>query len=85
MTTKVLNSSAFYGRNDLVIHLQGFRLAETARMLPRRGAQEVLDVQCFTGGVPGYVELLAEAPSIVLGMEGHAFRQGRVGQGRIFA
>ena len=74
MTTKVLKSSAFYGRTDLVIHLQGFRLAETARMLPRRGVQEVLDAQCFTGGVPKYLELLADAPSITLGMEKHAFR-----------
>ncbi len=73
MTTKVLKSSAFYGRTDVVVHLQGFRLAETARMLPKRGLQEILDAQCFTGGVPKYLELLSEAPSIVLGMEKHAF------------
>ncbi|MBK8091691.1 MAG: ATP-binding protein [Verrucomicrobiaceae bacterium] len=74
MTTKVLKSSAFYGRVDVTIHLQGFRLAETARMLPRRGFGEILDAQCLTGGVPKYLELLAEAPSIALGMEKHAFR-----------
>jgi uncharacterized protein len=76
MTTKVLRSSAFYGRTDLVIHLQGFRLAETARLLKGRGFQEVLDAQCFTGGVPKYLELLAAAPSISLGMEREAFRPG---------
>jgi uncharacterized protein len=74
MTTKVLKSSAFYGRVDLTIHLQGFRLAETARMLPKRGFGEILDAQCLTGGVPKYLELLADAPSIALGMEKHAFR-----------
>lgn len=74
MTTKVLKSSAFYGRVDVTIHLQGFRLAETARMLPRRGFGEILDAQCLTGGVPKYLELLADAPSIALGMEKHAFK-----------
>ncbi len=74
MTTKVIRSSAFYGRTDLVIHLQGFQLHETARLLRGRGFQEVLDAQCYTGGVPKYLELLAAAPSVVLGMEREAFR-----------
>ncbi|MBX7209121.1 MAG: AAA family ATPase [Verrucomicrobiaceae bacterium] len=74
MTTKVIRSSAFYGRTDVVVHLQGFRLAETARLLRGRGFQEVLDAQCFTGGVPKYLELLAAAPSVALGMEKEAFR-----------
>jgi hypothetical protein len=74
MTTKVLNSSAFYGRVDLTIHLQGFRLAETARMLPKRGLQEVLDAQCFTGGVPKYLELLSSGNSIAQSMNDEAFR-----------
>jgi uncharacterized protein len=74
MTTKVVKSSAFYGRTDLVVHLQGFQLKETARLLKRRGFQEVLDAQCFTGGVPKYLELLAGAPSVALGMDQLAFR-----------
>lgn len=74
MTTKVIRSSAFYGRTDLVIHLQGFQLRETARLLRGRGFQEVLDAQCYTGGVPKYLELLATSPSVVLGMEKEAFR-----------
>lgn len=74
MTTKVLNSSAFYGRVDLTIHLQGFRLAETARMLPKRGVQEVLDAQCFTGGVPKYLELLSQGASITTSLNEEAFR-----------
>ena len=74
MTSKVIQSSAFYGRTDLVIHLRGFRLAETARLLRGRGFSEVMDAQCFTGGVPKYLELLAGAPSVSLGMEQQAFR-----------
>jgi AAA+ ATPase superfamily predicted ATPase len=74
MTTKVVKSSAFYGRTDLVVHLQGFHLGETQRLLKRRGFQEVMDAQCFTGGVPKYLELLAAAPSVALGMEQLAFR-----------
>ncbi|MBL9176505.1 MAG: AAA family ATPase [Verrucomicrobiaceae bacterium] len=74
MTTKVLNSSAFYGRVDVTVHLQGFRIAETARMLRRRGFSEVLDAQCFTGGVPKYVELLSKGSSIAQSMNEEAFR-----------
>lgn len=74
MTTKVIRSSAFYGRTDLVIHLQGFQLRETARLLRGRGFHEVLDAQCYTGGVPKYLALLAAAPSVALGMEKEAFR-----------
>ena len=75
MTTKVLNSSAFYGRVDVTVHLQGFQLAETARILPKRGFGEVLDAQCFTGGVPKYIELLASGKSIAQSMNDEAFRQ----------
>jgi hypothetical protein len=74
MTTKVVRSSAFYGRTDVVVHLQGFQLAETARLLKKRGIQEVLDAQCLTGGVPKYLELLSLAPSVTMGMEKEAFR-----------
>lgn len=74
MTTKVIQGSAFHGRTDLVIHLQGFRLAETAAMLRRRGFSEVLDAQSFTGGVPKYIELLAAAPSVQAGVEREAFQ-----------
>ncbi|MFN7563538.1 MAG: AAA family ATPase [Prosthecobacter sp.] len=74
MTTKVLNSSAFYGRVDVTVHLQGFQMAETARMLPRRGFGEILDAQCFTGGVPKYIDLLSKGSSIAQSMNEEAFR-----------
>jgi uncharacterized protein len=74
MTTKVLNSSAFYGRVDVSIHLQGFQLSETARMLSKRGPDEILDAQCFTGGVPKYLELLSGGKSIAQSVNDEAFR-----------
>jgi len=76
MTTRVLRGSAFHGRVNTVVHLQGFRLAETAALLKGRGSSEVLDAQSFTGGVPKYLELLAAAPSVPLGMEREAFTAG---------
>ena len=75
MTTKVIKSSAFYGRTDLIIHLQGFQLRETQRMLPRRGFAEVLDAQSFTGGVPKYLELLQGETSVLQAIGRQAFRQ----------
>jgi uncharacterized protein len=73
MTTKVVRGTAFYGRTDLVIHLKGFNLSETSQMLKGRGLSEVLDAQCLVGGVPKYLELLAESPSVALGMEAQCF------------
>jgi uncharacterized protein len=74
MTTKVVRSSAFHGRTDVLVHLRGFRLAETAKMLKGRGFQEIMDAQCLTGGVPKYLELLSSAGSVALGLEKEAFR-----------
>jgi hypothetical protein len=60
---------------DVTVHLQGFQLAETARMLSKRGFGEILDAQCFTGGVPKYIELFASGKSIAHSMNDEAFRQ----------
>jgi uncharacterized protein len=76
MTTKVIRSSAFHGRTDAIIHLQGFQLRETSRMLSGRGFSEILDAQSFTGGVPKYLELLQSAPSILQGIGEQAFTAG---------
>ena len=74
MTTKVIRASAFYGRTDLIIHLQSFHLQETRLMLPRRGFTEVLDAQSFTGGVPKYLELLQGESSILQAIARQAFK-----------
>ncbi len=73
MNTRVIKSSALYGRTDLVIHLEGFLLDETRQMLPGRGTDEVIEARMLVGGVPKYLELLREAPSVRLAMEELAF------------
>jgi len=73
MTTKVVKSSALYGRVDLEIHLKEFRLHETSKMLPGRGLDEIMDAQMLLGGVPKYLELIRDAPSVQLGIEAIAF------------
>ncbi len=74
MTTNVVKSSALYGRTDLVVHLKGFHLSETAEMLPGRGVDEVLEAQMLFGGVPKYLDLVVDSPSVLLAMEELAFR-----------
>lgn len=74
MINKVIKSGALYGRVDYELGLRAFQLEETAELLGRRrGLSEILDAQSVSGGVPKYVELLAQEPSVRLGMERHAF------------
>ena len=73
MNTRVIKSSAMYGRTDLVIHLKGFLLDETRKMLPGKGTDEVLEARMMVGGVPKYLELLQDGSSIRLAMEDLAF------------
>jgi AAA+ ATPase superfamily predicted ATPase len=73
MTSKVIRSTALYGRVDLQIHLRAFELHESAQMLPQLGQQEVLDAHLLTGGVPKYLDLLQGRPSVHLGIEAIAF------------
>jgi len=73
MTSMVVRSSALYGRTDLVIHLGPFTLAETSAMLEGRGWDEIVTAQLYSGGVPKYLELFADAPSVQLAMEELSF------------
>ena len=75
MTTKVIRSSALYGRTDTVIHLREFQLHETRSMLPRYGMDELLEAQMVLGGVPKYLELAGEHPSLHLAMDALAFTE----------
>ncbi len=75
MTTKVIKSSAFYGRTDLVINLKGFLLPETKEMLKEKGPSEVIEAQMLLGGIPKYLDLIREKPSIRVGMEELAFTE----------
>ena len=75
MITRVVQSSALYGRTDLTIHLRGFQLAESALMLPELGLDELLEAQMLLGGVPKYLELLRGHPSVVRALDELAFSQ----------
>ncbi len=69
MISKVIKSSALYGRTDSIIHLQPFKLEDTARLLSNRCADEVLEAQMLVGGIPKYLELLSSFPSVRLAMQ----------------
>ncbi|MEA3548921.1 MAG: ATP-binding protein [Thermodesulfobacteriota bacterium] len=75
MTGRVIKSNALYGRTDLVIHLKGFLLPETKQMLHGKGDQEIIEAQMLLGGVPKYLDLIREKPSVRLGMENLAFSE----------
>lgn len=73
MINKVIKSSALYGRVDAQIRLAGFSLAETSELLKGRGVDEILHAQMVTAGVPKYLRLLSEYPSIQLALQDLAF------------
>lgn len=75
MTTKVVRSSALYGRTDLELHLKGFHLDEARRMLPGKGIDEVIDAYLYFGGVPKYLDLLRSYPSVQVAVDTLAFQE----------
>ena len=66
MTTKVLKSNALYGRTDLVIHLKGFLLPETGKMLKGKGFHEILEAQVTLGEIRNMKKLSEFLPSILM-------------------
>jgi AAA+ ATPase superfamily predicted ATPase len=74
MVEKVLKSSALYGRIETELEVPAFKLVETQQMLPGKGFDEVLQAHLLTGGVPKYLELLRDYPSVQLGMQELAFK-----------
>jgi len=75
MLSKVIKSNAFYGRTDLIINLKEFSLFETAKMLKNKGQSEIIEARLFLGGVPKYLELVRDKPSIRIGIEELAFKK----------
>jgi uncharacterized protein len=73
MERKVLKSKALYGRADLSIYLQPFKLADTRKLLASHSVEDVLLAQLIVGGVPKYLNLLYDYPSIAVGMDQLAF------------
>ena len=75
MTTQVVRSSALYGRTDLEIHLKEFQLGEAGQLLSDKGLDEVLEACLYFGGVPKYLELVRDYPSVRRAVEELAFRE----------
>ena len=73
MEGKVLKSKALYGRTRLAIHLQPFLLSDTRQLLETRAPEDVLLAQLLVGGIPEYLNILNEQPSIALGMDTQVF------------
>lgn len=74
MVEKVVKSSALYGRIDAELEVPPFKLPETRQMLPGKGFDEILQAHLVTGGVPKYLELLRDYPSVHLAIQELAFR-----------
>jgi len=75
MKNKVVKSNAFFGRTDLVIHLKNFLLPDTKAMLKGKGKIEIIEAQMLLGGIPQYLDLIREKPSIRIGIEQLAFTE----------
>ena len=75
LINKVVKSNAFYGRTDLVIHLKNFLLPDTKEMLKGKSIIEIIEAQMLLGGIPKYLDLVIEKPSIRIGIEELAFTE----------
>jgi uncharacterized protein len=75
MTTRVVRSSALYGRVDLELHLKGFHLDEARELLRGKGLDEVIEASLYFDGVPKYLDLVRPYTSVLLGVEEMAFRE----------
>jgi len=75
MTTKVVRSSALYGRTDLELHLKGFHLGEARELLHGKGLDEIIEACLYFGGVPKYLDLIREYPSVRIAVDELAFRE----------
>jgi len=74
MIDQVVKSKALYGRVEVVIGLTPFNLSEASQMLTSHGEMEVLESLLLLGGIPLYLKLVRNHPSIYLGINELAFR-----------
>lgn len=58
MISKVVRSSALYGRINLEINLKELSLKDSSLLLNRKGIQEVFESYMLLGGVPKYLQLI---------------------------
>jgi AAA+ ATPase superfamily predicted ATPase len=65
--TNILNSTAFFGRIALTLSLQELSMADSAKLLNKKGfkgaASELFKILSVTGGVPWYLEQINDKPA----------------------
>lgn len=71
--SKIIRGNAFYGRIDLIIKLQAFSPNEIQQMLAEKNIDEVLLSSLIFGGIPKYLEVIKDEPSVVLAINKHCF------------
>lgn len=74
MIDQVVQSKALYGRIELVTNLVPFNLSEATQMLHSHGRTEVLESVLLLGGIPLYLKMIRDYPSVYLGINELAFR-----------
>jgi AAA+ ATPase superfamily predicted ATPase len=67
--------SPLFGRRTGTIHLEPLDAGESRGFFPGRGIFEVAEALICLGGVPAYLELLQDAPSVRQGLDRLAFRR----------
>ncbi|MEE8060039.1 MAG: ATP-binding protein [Pseudomonadales bacterium] len=75
MEHKVVKSKALYGRTDLMLHLKAFLLSDSRCLLKKYSREDVMLAQLIVGGIPKYLTLLDEQPSIAMGLDSLAFSE----------
>ncbi len=73
MLKKVIHSSALYGRTELLLSLEELKLNEAKEFFENRSTDEFYEAFLLFGGVPLYLKLIAQEPSVALGIEKLAF------------
>lgn len=75
MLSKVVRSSALYGRIELQLRLDVFCLGEARALLPDKGFDEVIEAYFCFGGVPKYLDMVRDYPSVRAAVEQLAFEE----------
>ena len=75
MVKNVIKSKALYGRTDLNINLKPFLLPDTQLLLKKFSPEEVTLAQLIVGGIPKYLSLLNQQPSVAMGLDTLAFSE----------
>lgn len=77
MINKVIKSRALYGRCDLTIQLEPFKLSESRKLLANKSTDETLLAHLLVGGIPKYLDLLTDKDSVLSSLAFHCANTNR--------